>query len=184
VGRSRLHGALVVLGFADAFGDVGREDGEAEESAGGDGGGHDVVGVEGDRRDEAGCEAGCGVGVEACAHPDYEVAKDEEGGGGGEDGSAYAQHGGLTAEHLVSEEADGCVPGPGDDVSAEVEGVAVCEDGEVVVGRHEGEGRDDGLPAAAPCSEEEQSPTDGGEAYAGGGEGVGKDTAENSEEKD
>ena len=83
----------------------------------------------------------------------------------------------------MAEEADGRVPGPGDDVSADVEGVAVGEDGQIVVGRHEGEGRDDGLPAAASCPKEEQASTDGGEAYAGGGEKVGQDTAENGEEK-
>ncbi len=55
-------GAVVVLGFAEALGYVGREDWQAEESAGGDGGGHDVVGVEGNGRDEAGCEAGGGGG--------------------------------------------------------------------------------------------------------------------------
>ena len=175
---------MVVLGFAEALGDVGCEDREAEESTGGDGRRHNVVGIKGDSRHEAGCEAGGGVGVETGVHPDDEVAQNKEGSRRSKHRSAHAQHGGFAAQHLVAEEADGRIPGPGDDVSAEMKGIAEGEDGEVVVGRHESEGGDDGLPAAAPCSEEEQASTDGGEAYAGGGEEVGKDTAENSEEKD
>ena len=53
----------MALGFAEVLGDVGGEDREAEESASSDGGGHDVVGVKGDGRYEAGCEARGGVGV-------------------------------------------------------------------------------------------------------------------------
>ena len=127
---------VAALGLADVLGDVGGEDGQAEESARSDGGGHDVVGVEGDGCDEAGCKAGCGVGVEAAAHPDDEVAEQEEGGGGGQDRSADAEHGGLAAKHLVAQEADGGVPDPGDDVGAEVKGIAEGEDGEVIVGCH------------------------------------------------
>ena len=168
---------MVALGSADVLDDVGGENGKAEEGAGSDGGGHDVVGVEGNGCDEAGCEAGGGVGVETAAHPYDEVAEDKEGGRGGEDGSAYTKHAGLAAQHLMAEEADGRVPGPGDDIGAEMEGVAVGEDGEVIVGRHEGEGSDDGLPTAASCSEEEQASAHGGEAYAGSGEEVGKDAA-------
>ena len=168
---------MVALGSADVLDDVGGENGKAEEGAGSDGGGHDVVGVERNSRDEAGCDAGCGVGVETSAHPDNEIANDKEGRGGSEDRSGDAKHGGLSAQHLVAEEADGRVPGPGDDVSAEMEGVAVGEDGEVIVGRHEGEGGDDGLPTATSCSEEEQASAHGGEAYAGSGEEVGKDAA-------
>ena len=175
---------MIALGFAEVLGDVGGEDREAEESAGGDGGGHDIVGVKGNRSDEAGCEASCGMGIETCAHPDYEVAKDEEGSGGGENSAANTQHGGLAAQHLVAKEADGRVPGPGDHVGAEMEGIAVGEDGEVIVSRHKGEHGNDGLPAAAAGSEEEESSTDGGEAHAGGGEEVGEDAAENGEEKD
>ncbi len=175
---------MVALSFADAADDVRGEDREAEEGSGRDGGGDGIVRVEGDGCDVAGGEAGGGVGVEAPAHPDDEVADEEEGGGGGEDGSGYAEHGGFAAKHLMAEEADGGVPGPGDDVGAGMKGVGVGVDREVVVGRDEGEGGDDGVPAAAPGSEEEQASSDRCETYAGGQEGVRQDAAENGKEKD
>jgi len=172
---------VAVLDFADALGDVHGEDRKAEESTCGDSGGHDVVRVEGDGCDEAGCKAGGGVSIEAIAHPDDEVAEEEEGGRGGEDGSGYAEGGGFAVEHPIAEEADAGVPSPGDEVGAGMEGVSVGVDGEVVVGRDEGEDGEDGLPAAAPRAEEEQACTDRREAYAGRVEGVREDTAKNSE---
>jgi hypothetical protein len=173
-----------VLGFADGLGDVRGEDGQAEEGSCGDGGGDGVVGVEGDGGDEAGGEASGGVRVEVSAHPDGEVAEEEERGGGGEDGSGYVEHGGFAAKHLMAEEANGGVPSPGDDVGAGVKGVGVGVDSEVVVGRDEGEGGDDGMPAAAPGSEEEQASSDRCETHAGGVEGVRQDATENGKEKD
>ena len=70
---------MVALAFAQALGDVGGQNREAKESASGNSRGHDVVSVEGNCRDKAGCEARCGVGVEASAHPYDEVAENEEG---------------------------------------------------------------------------------------------------------
>ena len=123
-------------------------------------------------------------GVHGAADPDGEVAEKKEGGGRGCDGSGYAEDGGLFAEDLVAHEADGCVPGPGDEIVAGAEGVSKGEDGEVVVGRDEGEDGDDCLPAAAASAEVEQAATDGGESQAGRAEGVGQDAAKNSKEKD
>jgi hypothetical protein len=174
-------GDLAAVSFADGLSDAGCEGGQAEEGSGGDGCGDDVVGVEGNCRDVAGGEAGEVVGVHAAACQDYEVAEEEEGGGGGEDGTTDPQHGGLAAEELVTDEADGGVPSPGDEVAAGLEGIAVGVDGEVVVGRHEGEDRDERLPAAATGAEEEEASADGGEVHAGGVEGDGKNAAENSE---
>jgi len=175
-------GELVVLGFAEGFEDVAGQGGEAEECGCRDGGGDGVVGVEGDGCDVAGGEPGGGVGIHHAASPDREVAEEEEGGGRGGDRSNDAEGGGLLAEDLVAHEADGCVPGPGDEIGAGVPGVSEGEDGEVVVGRYEGEDGDDGLPAAAARAEVEQTATYGGESQTGGAEGVGQDAAKNGKE--
>ena len=123
-------------------------------------------------------------GYISAADPDGEVAEEKEGGGRGCDGSDYAEGGGLFAEDLVAHEADGCVPGPGDEIVAGVQGVSEGEDGEVVVGGDECEDGDDRLPAAAARAKVEQAATDGGESQTGGAEGVGQDAAKNSKEKD
>ena len=173
---------MVVLGGAEGLCDAGCEGRQSEESAGGDGGGDHVVGVEGDGGDVAGGQASEVVRVHAAAGPDYEIAEEEEGGGGCEDCSGYSKSRGLAVEELVAGEADGCVPDPGDEVAAGVEGVSVGVGGEVEVGRHEGEDGDEGLPATATCAEEEKTSADSGEVHAGDVEGDGKNSAENGEQ--
>ena len=78
----------------------------------------------------------------------------------------------VFAEQLQAEEADGGVPDPGDEVSAQMEGEVVGEDGEVDVGGHEG-GDGGGELEAGACggvvrgvhagAEEEQAAADRGE---------------------
>ena len=173
---------MVVLGCAEAFCDAGCQHGQAEEGSGRDGGGHEVIGIEGDGSDIAGAEAGEAAGIHFASCPDGEVAEDEEGGRGCQDSGSYTQQGGFSAEDLATDEADGGVPSPGNEIGAGVEGITVGEDGEVIVSRHKGEDGGEGMPAAATGAEEEQSSANRGEVHAGGVEDGGKDAAENSEQ--